>query len=54
MTATPRHPPGGANVFADIGLPDAKTHLMKVQLVSRIQGLIRPLTNVGSADSLGL
>ncbi len=31
---------GGANVFADIGLPDAETHLLKAELVQRIAALI--------------
>jgi predicted XRE-type DNA-binding protein len=31
---------GGANVFADIGVPDAETHLLKAQLVQRIGALI--------------
>ena len=31
---------GGGNVFADIGVPDAETHLLKAELVQRIAVLI--------------
>jgi len=27
--------PGSGNIFADLGLPDAKAHLLKAQIVSR-------------------
>ncbi len=29
------------NVFADLGLPDAETHLLKAELVTRIDRIIR-------------
>lgn len=31
---------GTANVFADLGFPDAETHLLKASLASRIQDVI--------------
>jgi predicted XRE-type DNA-binding protein len=33
--------PGSGNVFADAGLPDADSQLVKAQLVSRIDAIIR-------------
>lgn len=32
---------GSGNVFADLDLPDADTHLLKAELVSRIDDIIR-------------
>ena len=32
---------GSGNVFADLGRPDADTHLLKAELVSRIDQIIR-------------
>ncbi len=32
---------GSENVFADLGLPDADTHLLKAELVTRIDKIIR-------------
>jgi predicted XRE-type DNA-binding protein len=32
---------GSGNVFADIGLPDADAHLLKAQLVYKIDGLMK-------------
>jgi predicted XRE-type DNA-binding protein len=32
---------GSGNVFADAGLPDADTHLVKAELVSRLDEIIR-------------
>ena len=32
---------GSGNVFADLGRPDAETHLLKAQLVTRIDKIIR-------------
>jgi predicted XRE-type DNA-binding protein len=32
---------GSANIFADIGLPDAEQHLIKAQLVLKIDGLMK-------------
>jgi predicted XRE-type DNA-binding protein len=31
---------GGGNVFADLNFPDADTHLLKAQLISRMQDII--------------
>jgi predicted XRE-type DNA-binding protein len=47
---------GSGNVFADLGLPDADAHLLKAQLVSRIDGIIRrrKLTQAKAAELLGL
>lgn len=48
--------PGSGNVFADLGLPDADTHLLKADLVRRIDGIIRQrrLTQAQAAELLGL
>ena len=47
---------GSGNVFADLGLPDADDHLLKAQLVSRIDGIIRrrKLTQAKAGELLGL
>jgi len=47
---------GSGNVFADIGLPDAETHLAKAALVSRIDDIIRhrKLTQAKAAAVMGL
>ena len=47
---------GSNNVFADLGLPDAKTHLLKADLVARIDNVIRErgLKQVEAAQLLGL
>lgn len=44
------------NVFADLGFPDAETHLLKAELVTRIQRVItaRGLTQVAAAKLMGL
>jgi len=44
------------NVFADLGLPDADTHLLKAGLVTRIEQCIRErnLKQVEAARLLGL
>ena len=41
MTATVDFEKGSSNVFADNGLPNAEEHLVKAQLVVRIDGLMR-------------
>jgi predicted XRE-type DNA-binding protein len=48
--------PGSGNVFADLGLPDAETHILKAELVNQIDGIIRQrrLTQSGAAKLLGL
>ena len=53
---TSRITQGSANVFADIGSPDAETHLLKAELVRRIAALIEAegLTQAESAGRMGL
>jgi predicted XRE-type DNA-binding protein len=48
--------PGSGNVFADLGRPDAETHLLKAELVSRIDAILRRrrLTQSKSAALLGI
>ena len=47
---------GSGNVFTDLGLPDAEAHLLKAQLVARIDEIIRRrgLKQVEAAKLLGL
>lgn len=47
---------GSGNVFADLGRPDAETHLLKAKLVTQIDEIIcqRGLTQVEAAKLLGL
>ena len=47
---------GTTNVFADLGFADAETHLLKAQLVTRIQRAInaQELTQVAAAKVMGL
>ena len=47
---------GSGNVFADLGLPDADTHLVKAELVSRIDAIVRQrgITQTEAARLLGL
>ena len=47
---------GSANVFSDLGLPDADAHLLKAELVSRIDGIVRQrrITQTEAARLLGL
>ena len=47
---------GSGNVFADLGLPDAETQLLKAELVTRIDRIIRQrrLKQVEAAKLLGL
>ena len=47
---------GGENVFADLGRPDVEAHLLKADLVSRIDKIIRQrgLKQVEAAKLLGL
>ncbi len=44
------------NVFADLGVPDAEAHLVKAELVSRIDEIVRRrrLTQARAAQLLGL
>ncbi len=45
---------GSGNVFADLGRPDAETHLLKAELVARIDQIIRErrLTQAQAAELL--
>ena len=47
---------GSRNVFADLGFADAEGHLLKAQLVSRIQDAIdeRGLTQVEAGEIMGI
>ena len=47
---------GSGNVFADLGLPDADAHLVKAELVSRIDDMVRNrgMTQTEAARLLGL
>jgi len=47
---------GGGNVFADLGRPDADAHLLKAELVSNIDEIIRhrKLNQSQAAKLLGL
>jgi predicted XRE-type DNA-binding protein len=47
---------GTENIFADIGQPDADTHLLKARLVSRIQDVIAEgkLTQIEAGKRMGI
>lgn len=47
---------GSGNVFADLELPEANTHLLKAELVSRVDQIIRQrgLTQTKAAEILGI
>ena len=47
---------GTKNVFADLGFPDAETHLLKAELMSRVQDVLeeRKLTQTQSAKITGV
>ncbi len=47
---------GSSNVFADLGYGDPDTHLLKAQLVSRIDEIMtgRKLTQAEAAQAMGL
>ncbi len=47
---------GSGNVFTDLGLPDADAHLLKAELVTRLDRIIRQrgITQVEAAKLLGL
>lgn len=47
---------GSGNVFKDLGYSDADAHLLKAELVTRIDGIIRQrsITQVEAAKLLGL
>jgi predicted XRE-type DNA-binding protein len=47
---------GTKNVFADLGITDAETHLVKAELVARVQGVMqdRKLTQTETAKITGV
>ena len=47
---------GSANVFADLGYPDADSHIVKAELVTRIDAIIRRrgITQAEAGRLLGL
>ena len=47
---------GSGNVFADLDLPDSDAHLLKAELVSRIDAIVRQrkITQTEAARLLGL
>ena len=47
---------GRGNIFADLGLPDADAHMLKAELVSRVDAIIRHrgITQSEAARLLGL
>ena len=51
-----RYEIGSGNVFQDIGVPNPEEHLVKAQLVFRIDGILkeRHLKQVEAADLLGI
>ncbi len=51
-----RHEVGSGNVFADLGLPNAEEHLIKAQLVYKIDSLMkqRGLKQVDAAELFGV
>ena len=52
----PKHEVGGGNVFTDAGLPDAVLHLLKAEIVNRIDDILtkRRLTQARAARILGI
>ena len=52
----PDHDVSCGNVFADAGLPNAREHMLKARLVSRIENLMeeRRLSQTQAADIMGL
>lgn len=47
---------GTKNVFADLGFPDAETHLLKAELMSRVQDIVEEngLTQTEAAKITGV
>lgn len=47
---------GSGNIFADLGMADAETHIVKARLVSRLQTIIeeRELTQTDAAEIMGI
>jgi len=56
MKKKPEYKAGSGNVFADIGLPNAQEHLVKAQLIYKIDGLMkaRGLKQVAAAKLFGV
>ena len=56
MTKTIAYEVGSGNVFADLGLPNADEHLIKAQLVHKIDTLMkeRGLKQVDAAELFGV
>ena len=52
----PKHEVGSGNVFADVGLPDAELHLLKAEIVNRIDDIPkeRRLTQAAAARIMGI
>lgn len=48
--------PGSGNVFADLMIADAETHLLKAQLVARLQEVVRArrMTQTKTAELIGV
>jgi predicted XRE-type DNA-binding protein len=56
MSDEVRYESGSGNVFKDIGVPDTEEHLIKAQLVFRIDGILkrRGLKHAEAADLPGI
>jgi predicted XRE-type DNA-binding protein len=56
MTRNVKVEVGGANIFADLGLPDADSHFLKAQIVSEIYRLTneRKLTQAEAGRRMGI
>src|SRR5262249_50725527 len=56
MSNKKRYEVGSANVFKDIGVPNAEEHLIKAQLVFKIDAILkkRGLKQVEAADLFGV
>jgi predicted XRE-type DNA-binding protein len=56
MRKTIGHQVGSSNVFADLGFPNAEEHLIKAQLVYKIDGLMktRGLKQIEAAKLFGV
>jgi len=56
MSSKKRYETGSGNVFKDIGVPNAEEHLVKAQLVFKIDTILkkRGLKQVEAADLLGV
>ena len=56
MRSAKRHQTGSGNVFKDIGVPNAEEHLVKAQLVFKIDTILkkRGLKQVAAAERFGI